>query len=67
MKQVKELDVVELLVDVPAAQVRRGAIGTVVAVFTAPAVAYEVEFADALGRTVVQLTLKPEEVCRRES
>ena len=37
-------------------------VGAVIDVYTEPALAYEVEFCDALGRTIVQLALLPEQL-----
>jgi hypothetical protein len=39
-----------------------GAVGTVVHVFEAPNLAFEVEFCDAEGRTIAQLPLLPHEI-----
>ena len=54
MDEIKSLDVVALLVDLPEYRLRRGAVGTVVEVFTAtpehPA-GYMVEFVDEEGQT----------------
>jgi Domain of unknown function (DUF4926) len=56
MEEVKLLDVVALLEDVPAERLRRGEVGTVVEVL-APEV-YEVEFSDDEGRTYAMLPLR---------
>ena len=53
---------VRLTVDLPKDALRRGAIGAVVAIFSEPTLAYEVEFVDALGRTLAQVTLREEEI-----
>jgi hypothetical protein len=56
MEEVKLLDVVALLEDVPAEKLRRGEVGTVVEML-APEV-YEVEFSDDEGRTYATLPLR---------
>ncbi len=56
------LDVVYLRVPHPEVELQRGACGTVVEVFDAPRRAYEVEFSDARGRTLAQITLDPTEL-----
>ncbi|MET8364799.1 DUF4926 domain-containing protein [Micromonospora sp. NPDC005194] len=50
-------DVVELREAIPGEGLPAGAVGTVVQVFDGPPPAYEVEFADADGRTVAMVTL----------
>jgi hypothetical protein len=55
-------DMVALTVDSPEHGLRSGAIGAVVDVYKEPSVAYEVEFCDALGRTVAMLALAPEQI-----
>ena len=53
MDEIKSLDVVALLVDLPAYRLRRGAVGTVVEVFTATPAhpgGYMVEFVDQSGQ-----------------
>jgi Domain of unknown function (DUF4926) len=54
MDEIKSLDVVALLVDLPEHRLRRGAVGTVVEVFTAnehhPG-GYMIEFVDESGHT----------------
>ena len=54
MDEIKSLDVVALLVDMPEHRLRRGAVGTVVEVFTVKAEhpgGYMVEFVDDAGQT----------------
>jgi hypothetical protein len=55
-------DVVTLTHDIPEEGLRAGMVGTVVDVYAEPALAYEVEFCDALGRTIGQLALLPEQL-----
>lgn len=55
-------DVVTLLQDLPEEGLHAGMRGAVVDVYTAPITAYEVEFCDALGRTIAQLALPPEQL-----
>ena len=57
---IKLLDVVALLEDLPAHNLLRGHVGTVVELL--PGGALEVEFADDQGRTYAQLPLRPEQV-----
>lgn len=54
--------VVRLRVDLPEVSLSVGAIGTVVAIFEKPTIAYEVEFCDPEGRTLAEVALKPESV-----
>ena len=56
------LEVVRLTADIPAEGLRRGDVGTIVEVLEVPELAYEVEFADAQGRTTVVTTLRPDQV-----
>ncbi|MFI6236969.1 DUF4926 domain-containing protein [Micromonospora sp. NPDC050784] len=58
-------DVVELREAIPGEQLPAGAVGTVVHVFDSPSTAYEVEFADADGRTIAMVTLRADQVIRR--
>jgi hypothetical protein len=62
MGSFKEHDGVVLGVDLPAHGLKKGMIGTIVHVFTEPKLAYEVEFSDNTGRTVVQLPLLPDQI-----
>jgi hypothetical protein len=55
-------DAVRLAVDLPEEGLVAGAIGTVLDVFTDPALAYEVEFADSDGRTLAELALLPSQL-----
>jgi hypothetical protein len=59
---VKLHDTVQLVVDLPDEGLTAGAIGAVVHIFEQPDVAYEVEFADAAGRTIAQLPLTAEQL-----
>jgi Domain of unknown function (DUF4926) len=54
-------DVVTLTQDLPDEDLRIGMVGAVIDVYTEPVIAYEVEFCDALGRTIGQLALLPEQ------
>ncbi|CCP19096.1 DUF4926 domain-containing protein [Stenotrophomonas maltophilia] len=60
-------EVVRLLEDIPSAGIYRGSIGVVVAVFSEPEEAYEVEFCDGDGASIAQIALRPAqfEVMRR--
>lgn len=55
-------DVVRVREDLPDLDLRAGALGTVVMVFSEPAAAFEVEFADDEGRTLATHALLPEQV-----
>lgn len=60
MEEIKLLDVIALLEDVPSERLRRGEVGTVVEML-APEV-YEVEFSDDEGRTYAMLPLRREQI-----
>ncbi|MFI6785419.1 DUF4926 domain-containing protein [Micromonospora sp. NPDC050276] len=55
-------DVVALREAIPEEQLPPGAVGTVVHIFNGPPAAYEVEFADADGRTIAMVTLRDDQV-----
>lgn len=57
---VKLLDVVALTVDLPAAKLWRGQVGTVVDIL-AGGTAYEVEFSDREGHTYASVGLRPDQ------
>ncbi|WP_373861705.1 DUF4926 domain-containing protein [Micromonospora saelicesensis] len=57
---------VELREARPSEQLSAGAVGTVVHVFNDPTTAYEIEFADADGRTVAMVTLRADQVVQRD-
>jgi hypothetical protein len=52
-------DAVQLVDGVVSAALAKGAVGTIVAVFSEPEEAYEVEFCDERGATVAQVALRP--------
>lgn len=54
------LDVVALTVDIPAANLWRGQVGTVVDILAGGS-AYGVEFSDREGRTYASLGLRPDQ------
>jgi hypothetical protein len=58
----KLLDRVRLLRDIPLRNLKRGMTGTIVEVFDKPNRAYEGEFSDENGVTVAQLALQPSEI-----
>lgn len=58
----REHDIVRLTRPRPDHRLAAGAVGTVVHVFHAPTLAFEVEFCDAEGRTIAQLPLLPHEI-----
>jgi hypothetical protein len=53
-------DTVRLKSDIPEHNLRAGMLGVVVAAFYQPEVAYEIEFANDRGETIVELALRPE-------
>ena len=59
--QIKLLDVVALIDDMPAYNLWRGQVGTVVEIL-ANGTAYEVEFCDRDGRTFESLGLRPDQI-----
>ena len=58
---IKLLDVVALTVDLPAYNLWRGQVGTVVEIL-ADGTAFEVEFSDRKGRTYESLGLRPDQI-----
>jgi hypothetical protein len=58
----KLFDVVKLVSDRPEDSLAAGSVGTIVHVFDKPDLAYEVEFADANGRTLALVTLRPDQL-----
>jgi hypothetical protein len=52
-------EVVRLLEGIPAEGVCSGSLGVIVAVFSGPEEAYEVEFCDEKGATTSQVALRP--------
>jgi ribosomal 30S subunit maturation factor RimM len=60
MEEIKLLDVIALLEDLPEENLRRGEVGTVVEML-APDV-YEVEFSDEEGRTYALLPLQRDQI-----
>jgi hypothetical protein len=67
MSQIKLLDVVALLEDVPSEGLRRGEVGTVVEVFAdqpdSPG-ALLVEFSDRTGATYAMVDLRPDQLMK---
>ena len=61
-RQIRELDVVALTVDLPQAKLVRGQVGTVVFVY--PPDAFEVEFVDDDGHTYGLTTLNTSQLLR---
>jgi hypothetical protein len=58
---IKLLDVVALMVDLPECNLWQGQVGTVVEIL-AGGQAFEVEFSDRAGRTYESLGLRPDQV-----
>lgn len=58
---IKLLDVVALMEDLPAVNLWRGQVGTVVDIL-AGGTAFEVEFSDRNGRTYASLGLRPDQM-----
>ncbi|MBE9019068.1 DUF4926 domain-containing protein [Chroococcidiopsis sp. CCALA 051] len=61
ISEVKLLDVVALIVDLPEFNLWRGQVGTVVEILAGGS-AYEVEFSDRNGRTYESCGLRPEQI-----
>lgn len=59
-------DVVELREAMPGEDLPAGAVGAIVDVFDGPPPMYEVEFADADGRTVAMVTLRADQVVQHD-
>lgn len=55
-------EVVRLLEDVPSEGICSGSLGVIVAVFSEPEEAYEVEFCDEKGVTTAQVALRPSQL-----
>lgn len=53
-------DVVRLKCDLPEHNLRAGMLGVVVEIFDTPDEAYEIEFANERGETIIELALKSE-------
>lgn len=53
----KLFDVIVLTQDIKSEGLYSGALGTIVEIYQKPHVAYEVEFCDSTGKTLVQLAL----------
>ena len=51
--------VIRLLEDLPSNGICSGHLGVIVAIFSEPEEAYEVEFCDDSGATIAQVALKP--------
>jgi hypothetical protein len=58
----RELDVVKTIKVFPEYNLKEGVTGTIVHIFSHPNEAYEVEFSDEAGRTVVMATLLPDDL-----
>ncbi|MEU5668917.1 DUF4926 domain-containing protein [Micromonospora sp. NPDC047762] len=59
-------DVVELREAIPGEDLPAGAVGAIIDVFDGPPPMYEVEFTDTDGRTVAMVTLRADQVSRRD-
>jgi hypothetical protein len=62
LRQLATNDVVVLRRDLPEHGLVRGTKGTVVSVFEHPSLAYEIEFCDDAGRSIVQVALRPDDL-----
>ena len=58
----KLFDLVLLKEDLPDEGLRKGAVGSVVALFDTPEVAFEVEFANDRGETLCEVALRASQV-----
>ena len=63
----KLFDVVRLKEDLPEEGLLKRTVGTIVALFDTPEVAYEIEFANEQGETLCEVALKASqlELCQR--
>jgi len=61
-----ELDVVKTKKPFPKHDITKGEIGTIVAAFSYPNEAYEVEFTDNCGRAKAMIVILPEELDKYE-
>lgn len=59
-------DVVDLIVDLPNDKLVKGMRGVIVMVLDKPELAYEVEFCNSKGETIIELAVKPEWVKKSE-
>ena len=68
MNELKQYDVVALMVDLPEENLWRGQVGAIVEIYN-DGEAFEVEFVDTNGKTYGLLALRPEQIMllRRES
>ena len=58
----EELQVVKTLIDFPSENIKSGDSGTIVACFTIPSEAYEVEFVNENGSTRAMFAILPEHI-----
>ena len=61
-RKAQELDVVELVEDLPEYGLKRGERGAVVSAFDTPNEAYDLEFVDELGQSRFAYGVKPEQI-----
>lgn len=57
-----QFDIVTLVVDLPEENLYRGMKGTILDFYTHPSEAYEVEFCDDKGGTIMQIALALEQI-----
>ncbi|MCP4346919.1 MAG: DUF4926 domain-containing protein [Desulfobacterales bacterium] len=55
-------DVIKVKNDIPEENLKKGMTGVIVTVFHEPCLAYEVEFCDENGETLIETALLPEQI-----
>ncbi len=55
-------DVIVLTVNLPDQNLEKGSVGVIVGLFDAPEEAYEVEYCNESGETIVELALTPDQM-----
>ena len=60
----KEYDTIIVSKDYPDYKIKKGDTGVIVMIYTKPNLAYEVEFSDEVGRTIVSFPIREEELVR---
>jgi hypothetical protein len=59
---IKDFDIVEVINDIPEKGVRAGMRGAVIDIHHEPCLAYEVEFSDESGQTIMEAALLSEQI-----
>jgi Domain of unknown function (DUF4926) len=61
-RKAQELDLVEVLEDLPEYNIKKGEIGVVVVAFDNPDEAYDLEFVDESGQSRFAYSVKPDQI-----